>query len=157
MKDESVFEKETCPHSNYGSSPLYWHRSGETKRSLSESGHKAFWKSDMSLFELELFRYIEPERGKPSALYQHPCTMSLFENVFIRIKAYLSYIEPEGGSRALSISIRAQSVLLKNRYVFIRIRVYLRHIEPEGGQPIALYQNPGTVGLFAKQLRLHPN
>ena len=40
-----------------------------------------------------------PKGGNPSALYQNPATISLFEKryVFLRIRAYLRYVEPEGG------------------------------------------------------------
>ena len=54
----------------------------------------------MSSFEVELISGISnPKGGKPSALYQNPVTISLFEKryVFLGIKAYLRYVEPEGG------------------------------------------------------------
>ena len=62
---------------------------------------------------------------------------------------------PKGVNRALSIRIRAQYVFSTKRYVFVRIRAYLRYGEPEGGKPSALYQNPGTMSLFAKTIWLH--
>ena len=71
--------------------------------------------------------------------------MSSFELVLIS-----AISNPKGGSRALSIRIRAQYLFLQKRYVLVRIRAYLHYIEPEGGKPSALYQNPGTISLFAK-------
>ena len=51
----------------------------------------------------------EPEGGKPSALYQNPGTIRLFEKRFFRIRGYLRYIEPDGGKpSALYIKVRAQ-------------------------------------------------
>ena len=70
--------------------------------------------------------------------------------VFIRIRAYLRYIEPEWGEPSTlhqnpgTISLFAKTA-------------YLRYIEPEGWEPSPLHQNPGTISLFAKTLRLHSN
>ena len=48
-------------------------------------------------------------------------------------------------------------VFLTKRYVFVRTRAYLRYVEPEGGKPSALYQNPGTISLFDKTIRIRSN
>ena len=39
----------------------------------------------------------------------------------------------------------------------VRIRAYLHYGEPDGGKPSALYQNPATIILFDKTIRLRSN
>ena len=56
-------------------------------------------------------RDIEPEGRKPSALYQNPGTISLFDKISMfsfELELISAISNPKGGSRALSIRIRAR-------------------------------------------------
>ena len=77
--------------------------------------------------------------------------------VFVRTRAYLRYVGPEGGKPIALYQNHATISLLTKRCVFVRTRAYLRYGEPEGGKPSALYQNPGTISLFDKTIRIRSN
>ena len=55
--------------------------------------------------------YIEPVGGEPSALYQNPGTISLFEKngmISLELELISAMANPKGGNRVPYIRIRAQ-------------------------------------------------
>ena len=118
-----------------------WERGGSTR---GEGGKRLTKKRYVSIRIKAYIRYIQPEWGEPSALYQHPGTISLFgKTICLHSNQSLSplYRTRRGGTEH-SPPESGHNKSFEKRYVFIRNRTYLRYIEPEGaGKPSALHQN----------------